>query len=210
MKATTASNPRAGPLPCALLALLLSLTGSAQAGDDRALTSLIRLESTATNEATLARLQTRLHTLGVNAVPQAAYHFAKVKAWLAVANDLIAQRDWSGATEQALAEAEALVRRLDSPKFDLPLHTTIIPASQKLRTDLWQKAELFKAKAEFHCAAAQTAALEVQLVAAGVANRELGWRHARPYLQAAERLVADAQEQIIICSARAEPDATWR
>ena len=204
MKATL--NRRIQPLSVALLALLISLTGTANAV--AAPQSLMRIESTATNKATLVRLQTRLQVQ--NTTSQTAYQAAKVQAWLAMANDMIAQRDWSGATEQALAEAATLLNQLEIPSGDLPTHTAIIPASQKLRDDLWQQAEQFKAKGEFKCAAAQTAELEVQLVAAGVANKELGWRHAKPYLQAAERLAASAQEQIVVCSAQAKPSSTSR
>jgi outer membrane protein OmpA-like peptidoglycan-associated protein len=89
----------------------------------------------------------------------------------------------------------------------ISLATPIIPTSTKVRGDLWEKAEALKKNIDsFRCAGDKIAQLEVQLVWAGHEERELGWRHAKPFLQAAERLAREADARMEACPPRiAEP-----
>jgi len=83
--------------------------------------------------------------------------------------------------------------------------TIILPTSRKIRPDLWQKAVDWKKQSGFSCGEDLVAQLEVQLVWAGHEDNQLGWRHAKPYLQAAERLAREAGRRIEACRDGASP-----
>jgi outer membrane protein OmpA-like peptidoglycan-associated protein len=161
-------------------------------------------------ERDIERLADRLNILETSGVRGDHYFYVKALAWLDLARDAQYQNDRSGVVTQSIAEANMLVRRIENRDREIPTQTIAIPTAQRLREDLWQKAEQFKTHKDFVCAQAATARFEVQLIAAGHADRELGWRYAKPYMQAAERLAAEAQQQMVICSAQAVPIAAWR
>jgi outer membrane protein OmpA-like peptidoglycan-associated protein len=73
------------------------------------------------------------------------------------------------------------------------MDTPLIASAARVREDLWTAAARFKSDTDgFRCAGGDVARMEVQLVWAGYVQRELGWRSAKPYLQAAERYHRDA------------------
>ena len=174
------------------------------------LVSLAVIDVRAGSETDIQSLTNRLAALETSGVRGDHYFYVKAQAWLDLARDASYQNDRSGVVKQSIAEADTLVRRIESRDFEIPTQTTAIPTTQRLREDLWEKAEQLKSHKDFACGQATTARFEVQLIAAGHANRELGWRSAKPYMQAAERLAAEAQEQIVLCSAQVPPLATWR
>lgn len=190
---------------CILLVALI--TGVISCGDALAQarrdSGQLRLsEHAEPDQATFDGLQRRLDNLAPlksSTNPWSAYHLAKAQAWLDFAFDARAQHDRSGAVGEALAEMSRLTALLEAKANDIALDTPIIPSSRKLRDDIWLKAEEMKRHPGFRCAAARIAQFEVQLVQAGQADKELGWRHSKPYLQTVERLVKDADARLAAC-----------
>lgn len=192
-------------LPCLLFAALVaSLPGCgdalAQARRDPGQLQLSELAEA--DQARLDTLQRRLDKLAPlkwSGNPSDIYNLAKTQAWLDFAFDARAQRDTSGAVGEALAEAHRLAALLETKANDIGLDTPIIPSALKLRDDIWLKAGEMKRHQGFRCAAARIAQFEVQLVQAGHAEKELGWRHAKPYIEAVERLVKDLEASLAAC-----------
>lgn len=149
-------------------------------------------EAIAVDMKVMQTVQKKLADLNKKGVPIASYHFAKAQAWLDFALDAYTMNDRSGAADEALRQAVDIIKQLEAGKKDIGMTTPIIPTSALIRPDLWARAEKLKKHANFHCAADKVAQLEVQLVWAGHEEKELGWRHAKPYLQAAERLAREA------------------
>lgn len=137
--------------------------------------------------------------------PWTVYHLAKAQAWLEYAFDARAMRDHSGVMEEALGYSGSLIGKLEVADKNISSETMIGPHSLRLREDLWRLAEEMKHLRGLGCAASKIAQFEVQLVQAGHAYQLLGWRHSRPYLQAAERLSHDAQANALNCAKASEP-----
>ncbi len=131
--------------------------------------------------------------------PWLRYHLAKAQAWLEYAFDARAMRDQSGVIEEAAESSRSLISKLEAADKNISLETVIGSHSLRLRDDLWKLADEMKRLQGLGCAAAEIAQFEVQLVQAGHAYQMLGWRHSRPYLQAAERLAHDAQAKTESC-----------
>lgn len=164
---------------------------------------LVLAEHAAIVQADFDHQQHRLEALAPlrhAADPWTIYHLAKAQAWLEYAFDARAMRDRSGVIEEALENSRALTTKLEAGDQDISLETPIGAQSMRLRDDLWLIAAEMKRLHGLGCAATEIAQFEVQLVRAGHAYRMLGWRHSRPYLQAAERLSHDAQAQVLSCS----------
>jgi outer membrane protein OmpA-like peptidoglycan-associated protein len=135
----------------------------------------------------------RAERLNNSGEPFSAYHYAKALHWLDFAQDEYQMKDRSGVIEQALGEGMKLIAAMELKQPGLSMDTPMIPASMRVREDLWAAAARLKGfKDGFRCAAADIARLEVQLVWAGHVQRDMGWRSAKPYLQAAERYYNDA------------------
>jgi len=133
----------------------------------------------------------RLNDSGIQ--PFSAYHYAKAVHWLDLALDEYQMKNRSGVIEQALSEGTRLLAAMELKQTDLSMDTALIGGAVRVREDLWAAAARFKADPEgFRCAGGDVARMEVQLVWAGYVQHELGWRSAKPYLQAAERYHADA------------------
>jgi outer membrane protein OmpA-like peptidoglycan-associated protein len=157
-------------------------------------------EAIADDIKVMQALQKRLALLNNKGVPTASYHFAKAQAWLDFAMDEYTMNDRSRVVEEALGQALGLIEPLEKGVKHISLDTPIIPTSTRVRTDLWEKAEAMKKNSEsFRCAGDKIAQLEVQLVWAGHEEKELGWRHSKPFLQAAERLAREADDQMESC-----------
>ena len=125
--------------------------------------------------------------------PNTSYHYAKALHWVDFALDEYEMKNRSGVIEQALDEGDKLIIALEAKRSDMSMQTPILPLSTKVRDDLWAAAERMKAdKDGFKCAGGDIARMEVQLVWAGHIQRDLGWRSAKPHLQAAERYYRDA------------------
>ena len=137
-----------------------------------------------------ARLK-QLNDSGDN--PNSAYHYARALHWVDFALDEYEMKNRSGVIEQALGEGGKLIEALEQKRSGIPMETPIVPLSTKVRDDLWAAAARLKADAGgFKCAGGDVGRMEVQLVWAGHIQRDLGWRSAKPHLQAAERYYRDA------------------
>jgi outer membrane protein OmpA-like peptidoglycan-associated protein len=200
-----------------LLAMIILALCTNALGSDRDLLTpepeRITDEAIASDISVIQGLQKRLALLNNKGVPIAGYHFAKAQAWLDFAMDEYTDNDRSRVVEEALVQALGIIEPLEKGERNINVTTPIIPTSSQVRPDLWEKAETLKKNTEaFRCAGDKIAQLEVQLVWAGHEEKELGWRHSKPYLQAAERLAREADERMAACPPQvaelAQPAAT--
>lgn len=145
-------------------------------------------------------LQKRLADVNTQGTPIATYHFAKAQAWIDMAMDEYSMNDRTSVIEDTVREAHGLIAQLEERKSGISMDTPILPTSKVIRPDLWLKAADWKKHPGFPCAEDLVAQLEVQLVWAGHEDNQLGWRHAKPYLQAAERLAKEAERKIEGCT----------
>lgn len=129
------------------------------------------------------------------------YRLTKARTWLEMALDEMYEIDRSGIAEDAIAQAQKL---LSGDKSNL-LDTPIVRGSEKIREDLWKKSAQMKQHKDADCAAARLASLDVQLVWAGHEKWESGWTHARPYVEIAENLAYEAEQDIARCSEARKP-----
>ncbi len=166
--------------------------------------------------ALIRSYQARLKALNdTGSNPFAAYHYAKAVHWIDFALDEYEMKNRSGVIEQALDAGRLLIEGLEAKRGDLPMETVIVPQSQIVRNDLWTAAQQLKAdKDGFKCAGGDVARMEVQLVWAGHIQSDLGWRSAKPHLQAAERYHRDAFAAAATCprpvAAAPAPEAVKR
>ena len=196
-----------------VIALSVLSVGAAQAQAVRRAEQLQLSEHARIDQQSIDAMNVRLQSLEARKASSPGgvrgawteYQLAKARAWLAFSFDARAQRDGSGAIEAAFAQAAALVQGLEHQDASLRLDTPLIAGAHRLREYLWQRAEAIKHLATAHCAVGALAQYEVQLVQAGHADQLLGWRHARPYLQAVERLAKDAEARLAACVTEPDP-----
>lgn len=155
--------------------------------------------------ARFASVRTRLAELKKRGVDPDSYHYALVQAWGDFAWDTFHQQDNSGIVYFLLRRGERQLDEMERATGSLPYVVKPIVEDVRVRSDLWEIAARFKAHPGFRCAAARVAQLEVKLLAAGHAQQELGWRHAKPYVLAAERLERSARRRLESCAPRAAP-----
>ncbi len=148
---------------------------------------------------TIEWLERRLAAINAAGVPAGSYHLSKATAWVAFARYEYAENDRTGIIEGVLTQAHLLARAMEQGGTGISMETPIIAGSQMIREDLWQKAAKMKAHRDFRCAEGTLAEFEVQLVRSGHEMEEMGWRHAKPYIQKAEELADLAQQQISAC-----------
>ena len=143
----------------------------------------------ATYEATQARIQ------AVNAAgrPLRDYHLAKAQCWLDVSWHEYTRNDRSAFPQLALSESAKLLNAIQAGVAPLPMDTPMINNAARLRQDLWAAAAGLRSHAGWSCAQAKAACAEVELVHAGNEFTQQQWRHAKPYVQIAEDLVAQSQ-----------------
>ena len=136
----------------------------------------------------MSRLRERMLAINSNGVAANNYHLSKADAWLDFATEEYANNDRSGIVERVLEQTVDLIRGLESRQTNLSMSTPIILGSRKIREDLWQRIQQYKAHESFVCVAGGVARLEVQLVWAGHEDIDGGWRNARPYIEIAEEM----------------------
>ncbi|MGI9341567.1 MAG: OmpA family protein [Gammaproteobacteria bacterium] len=136
----------------------------------------------------LAGLQARLQTLADKSWGTNDYHFCKAQAWLDMATNEYSENDRSGVVSAAAVESVRLIAAMEDDAEDIPRDLRVIPTSARVRPDLWEFVETSQGSAAASCASCDLAYLEVQLVWIGHEQNELGWRHALPAQQAADRL----------------------
>jgi outer membrane protein OmpA-like peptidoglycan-associated protein len=151
--------------------------------------------------AVIEQMQRRADRLGFGKVDADDYALSKARAWLDLALDEYHEKDRTGIVQDAAAEALILLQALESGEVFDAGATPHPYASERVRPDLWAKAESMKRHAEFSCGARRIAELEVQLVWTGHEKWESGWMHAEPYARIAENLAYEAQLAIDACAA---------
>lgn len=146
----------------------------------------------------------KLSTRKNNAWPVSSYFATKAWAWTEFAEQEWQERDLQSASQQALTEARKLVLQMQSigpgEANQISMQTSHIPASRMVRDDIWVQVAGFKQHQGFDCAQPEIAELEVTLVHAGHEYEELGWRHARSEILAAERLAREIPKLLAECA----------
>lgn len=168
-----------------LLAALFALSLAAQADGNRPTSpeDLVQIE----------QLQRRVDKLAFGPFGPNGYTLSKARAWLDMALVEYHQQEHSGIVQDAIAQATALLDALsDNPMFT-SLDTPLPEASEKVRPDLWEKADALKKRGNLTCGGRKIAELEVQLVWTGHYKWESGWSHAEPSARIAENLAYEAQ-----------------
>jgi outer membrane protein OmpA-like peptidoglycan-associated protein len=144
--------------------------------------------------------------------PLRSYSLAKAQCWLDVSFHEYTRNDRSAFPQQALGESARITAYLatdaapgspDNPAQQTPL----VNNAERLRADLWVLTERLRHAPGFHCAEQQVACGEVELVHAGNESRQLGWRHAKPYVQLAEDLLSEAEAAVAACAPPPTPPA---
>lgn len=143
-------------------------------------------------------VRARLAELENNGISGESYQPAKAAAWFDFAVHEYSENDRVDA-EEVLKNSIGIIDLLEKGVTDINMDTPLISQSLKIREDLWNKAEQYKAHEGFRCAEADVALFEVRLVWAAHEYAELGWRHANPYVEAAECLIKNIEEKIAAC-----------
>lgn len=131
--------------------------------------------------------------------PLRSYSLSKAQCWLDVSFHEYTRNDRSAFPLESLRQSEAITRYLASDAAvedaaNPALKTPLVNGAAKLREDLWATAAKLKASAGARCIGQQLACAEVELVHAGNEHQQQGWRHAKPYIQMAEDLLAAAEQ----------------
>lgn len=148
-------------------------------------------------------LQERIKRLNDGGRRVADYHLAKAQCWLDVSFHEYTRNDRGPFPQAALTESEKLVVAMEQGVAPLPTDTPLVGEAVMLRPDLWERARALRGEGGFECAAQKTACAEVELVHAGNEHAQQQWRHAKPYVQKAEDLLAQASSEAAACRATA-------
>lgn len=144
--------------------------------------------------ATYKATQARIQALNETGVPVKDYALSKAQCWLDVSLHEYTRNDRSAFPQEALSQAAHILSALETKTTPNPAEQTpLVNQADKLREDLWAKTANLMQAAGKTCYAQKVACAEVELVHAGNENKQQGWRHAKPYIQIAEDLVADAE-----------------
>lgn len=156
----------------------------------------------------IRELYTRLEKLNAEGLPTTDYHFCKALAWADFAREEYHMNYRNGQVAKAAAdESHKIVSNLElkiPPGYDTPL----IANAEKIRTDLWDKAEAVKNGGKLKSCPSigcKLAQLEVQLVWMGFRHADSGWRNANPYVQIAEDLAMQLERKLPGCDPQATP-----
>lgn len=169
-------------------------------------------EAIQSDHQTYDAMQARIKALNDGGRRAADYHLAKAQCWLDVSFHEYTRNDRSDFPQAALGEAGSLVGAMERKQSPLSFETPLVNGAAKLRPDLWAITSALRGDAGFFCAQQKIACAEVELVHAGNEFNQQQWRHAKPYVQIAEDLIADAQTLAASCkpaaTAVAVPAAT--
>ena len=146
---------------------------------------------------TYEAMQARLRAINAGGRPLRDYALSKAQCWLDVSFHEYTRNDRGPFPQEALRQAELLVQGMEAGRASgaaaLGADTLLVAGAERLRPDLWARAAALKAHRGWPCAQQQIACAEVELVHAGHERVQLQWRHAQPYVQIAEDLIAQAQ-----------------
>ncbi len=124
---------------------------------------------------------------------------AQAQCWLDVSFHEYTRNDRSAFPQAALDEAARLVAAMESGASPQTGPTPLVNGAARLRPDLWARTEALRRAAGFSCAQQRVGCAEVELVHAGNEFNQQQWRHASPYIQIAEDLIADAEALAARC-----------
>lgn len=192
-------TPFSLPLPLALCLLLGAGSALAQTTQLTPAPDRITDEAIQTDHDAFKQLQGRMHQLNERGVPVRDYHLSKAQCWLDVSLHEYTRNDRSAFPQAAMTESEKLIVALETKATPLPMDTPLLNNAARLRPDLWARTDVLKQRAGFKCGWRQVACAEVELVHAGNEHQQQQWRHAKPYVEIAEELVAQASELIEAC-----------
>jgi outer membrane protein OmpA-like peptidoglycan-associated protein len=146
------------------------------------------------DQATYTATQARIHALNETGIPVKNYALSKAQCWLDVSLHEYTRNDRSAFPQEALSQSSGILMALEQSSTPNPAEQTpLINNADKLRTDLWAKTSSLMQVPAKVCYAQKVACAEVELVHAGNENKQQGWRHAKPYVQIAEDLIAEAE-----------------
>ena len=154
----------------------------------------------AADHAAYEHLQGRIHALNEAGRKVRDYHLSKAQCWLDVSLHEYTRNDRSPFPQEAMSEANQLIVAMEQNITPLPMDTPLVNHAARLRPDLWDQLAGFKSEAGLRCGGQQVACAEVELVHAGNEHNQQQWRHAKPYVQIAEELTADAFALIGQCA----------
>jgi outer membrane protein OmpA-like peptidoglycan-associated protein len=137
-------------------------------------------------------LQARIKGVNDKGRPVKDYHLSKAQCWLDVSFHEYTRNDRSTFVQEAMTESEKLIAGMERGTA-LGNDTPLVGQAIKLRPDLWDRIAGLKNQPGFRCSAHKLACAEVELVHAGNEHAQQQWRHAKPYVQIAEDLVAEAE-----------------
>jgi OmpA-OmpF porin, OOP family len=185
------------------LALALAFTASAAWAQTTQLTpqaQRISDQAISADHQAYETLQGRIKGLNDGGRPVRDYHLSKAQCWLDVSFHEYTRNDRSAFPQEAMTESEKLIVGMEGKVHPLPTDTPLVNGAARLRPDLWDRAAALRGHAGFRCAQQKTACAEVELVHAGNEHNQQQWRHAKPYVQIAEDLLADAQQLAESCN----------
>ena len=183
--------------------LVMLAAGSANAAQAQLVSPSQRISDAAiqTDHDTYLHIQQRIKALNDGGRRVADYHLSKAQCWLDVSFHEYTRNDRGPFPQAALAESEKLIVAMEQGVTPLPDETPLVGEAVRLREDLWARARALRGTAGFQCAAQSTACAEVELVHAGNEHAQQQWRHAKPYVQIAEDLLARAAGEAAACEA---------
>lgn len=154
------------------------------------------------DQATFARQQAAIKAANDAGQPVASHALAKAQCWLDVAFHEYSRNDRTDFPAQALQQSVAITDWLASRGGDNPaLNTPLVAGAERLREDLWAAAAALSTTQGAECAQRQRACAEVELVHAGHEYAQIGWRHAKPYVQLAEDTLQEGRAAAAACVA---------
>ncbi|HZX81083.1 MAG TPA: OmpA family protein [Lysobacter sp.] len=143
--------------------------------------------------------QGRIRALNDAGRPVRDYHLSKAQCWLDVSFHEYSRNDRSAFPQAALGESAKLIDLMEQGAAPLPTDTPLVNGAARVREDLWKRLGAIHGTPGFTCAQQAVACGEVELVHAGNEFNQQQWRHAKPYIQIAEDMVADAEALARTC-----------
>ena len=188
--------------PCLFASALASLAPLALSQTLTAPTDRISDRAIHADYQAFEAAQSRIKALNEGGRALRDYHLAKAQCWLDVSFHEYTRNDRSAFPQQAFDQSLALVDAMEKKSAPLAMDTVLVNDADRLRPDLWDLAGQLKTHAGAQCVAQRVACAEVELVHAGNEHRQQGWRHATPYVQIAEDLLAPAMAQANACGVK--------
>jgi OmpA-OmpF porin, OOP family len=170
-------------------------------------------QSIQTDHDGYAKQQTAIKTVNDTGKHRvASYSLSKAQCWLDVSLHEYSRNDRSSFPQEAMNESVKITQFLKNGGLPTdsanPAHLTpLVNKAAKLRPDLWDTAGKFKTMNGFECVEKLVSCAEVELVHAGNEHNQQGWRHAKPYVQIAEDLLAQAEQGMQACKPPPAPEA---